>query len=101
MSVLRAVRIVSGATGWILVTLWLGLVGTVRIARVVFGLRRALATTLLCPRGHRVELYGAFRCPRCHAAREGRVFDPCPVCGARPAYIDCERCGLAVKAPIT
>jgi hypothetical protein len=88
------------AAVWIGGTLWLGLVGIVSGTRFLIRARRSFTTSLRCPRGHRVELYGTFRCPRCKALREGRAFDPCSICGARSTHLDCERCGLAVRDPL-
>lgn len=90
----------AGAAVWCVGTLWLGLVGIIAAVRFVGRARRSLSTTLRCPRGHSVELYGAFRCPRCKAVREGRAFDPCGICGSRSTHLDCARCGLAVKDPL-
>jgi hypothetical protein len=97
--VLGPVGTVFAIASWCVVTLWLGVVGIAEAARCVAGVRRSLTTTLRCPRGHRVELYGTFRCPRCKAVREGRAFDPCPICRARSTHLDCVRCGLAVRDP--
>jgi hypothetical protein len=85
---------------WCVATVWLGLVGISRAARFIGRARRSLATTMRCPRGHRVEVYGTFRCPRCKAVREGRAFDPCGICGSRSTHLDCVRCGLAVRDPL-
>ena len=89
-----------GAIVWTGITLWLGLVGTLAAVKYLARVRRSFVVSLRCPRGHRVEIYGVFRCPRCKAMREGRAFDPCDVCGARSTHIDCERCGLAVRDPL-
>ena len=91
---------IAGAVVWCVGTLWLGLAGIIRAVRFVDRARRSFATTLRCPRGHRVELYGTFRCPRCKAVREGRAFDPCGICGSRSTHLNCVRCGLAVRDPL-
>ena len=93
------VRLALAVLWWLHVTLWLGIVGLARLLGAVLRIRRLLQTSTRCPRGHRVELFGTFRCPRCKAAREGHAFDPCPHCGARASYLECERCGLAVRSP--
>jgi hypothetical protein len=85
---------------WCVGTVWLGLIGVVGAARFIARARRSLSTTLRCPFGHVVELYGTFRCTRCKAVREGRAFDPCGICGSRSTHLDCVRCGLAVKDPL-
>ncbi len=97
---LGPLALVATAALWCLVTLWLGVVGIVGAVRFVARARRSMTTTLRCPRGHRVEVYGTFRCPRCKAVREGYAFDPCSICGARSTHLDCVRCGLAVRDPM-
>jgi hypothetical protein len=84
---------------WLLVTLWLGLTACWQGARFVLRAPRIFTTSLRCPRGHRVNVYGAFTCRRCRGSFEGHAFDPCPLCGARARFISCPRCGLAVKDP--
>lgn len=97
---LGPIGVIGAALVWCLGTIWLGLVGIVRAAKFIGQARRSLSTTLRCGRGHVVELYGTFRCPRCKAVREGRAFDPCGICGARSTHLDCVRCGLAVRDPL-
>ena len=97
---LGPVGAICAAVLWCLVTIWLGVVGIIGAAGLIGRVRRSLSTTLRCPRGHVVELYGTFRCPRCKAVREGRAFDPCGICGSRSTHVDCVRCGLAVKDPL-
>ena len=75
-------------------------VGIVGAVRFIGRARRSFSTTMRCPRGHVVELYGTFRCPRCKAVREGRAFDSCGICGSWSTHLDCVRCGLAVKDPL-
>jgi hypothetical protein len=91
---------IAAAGVWSIATVWLGLIGVIRAVKFVGPVRRSFATTLRCPRGHPVELYGTFRCPRCKAVREGRAFDPCGICGSRSTHLDCVRCGLAVRDPL-
>lgn len=97
---LGPVGLIVSVGAWWVVTVWLGVVGVVSAARFIGRARRSLSTTLRCARGHVVELYGTFRCPRCKAVREGRAFDPCAICGARSTHLDCVRCGLAVRDPL-
>ena len=91
---------IAAAVVWSVATVWLGLNGIISAVKFVGRVRRSFATTLRCGRGHLVELYGTFRCPRCKAVREGRAFDPCGICGSRSTHLDCVRCGLAVKDPL-
>jgi len=82
---------------WSLVTIWLGVVGLWKAVRFLLHLSQGFSRTLRCPRGHAVDAFAPLRCGRCHAAFEGHVFDPCPVCGARARFIACPHCGLAVR----
>ena len=61
-------------------------------------LRRALAPTLLCPRGHEVAQYGVHRCSVCGAVSEGWLWQ-C-VCGAFAGHTKCQVCGLTVWNPL-
>jgi len=87
------VRILS----WCVVTLWFGVALIWRLLWFMAHVRQAFSRTLRCPRGHKVEAFGALRCGRCHAAFEGHIFDPCPACGAKVRYVACRHCGLAVR----
>lgn len=53
-----------------------------------------------CPRGHAVELIGAWKCPACHLVQEGHAFRPCPHCGEEPHAVLCA-CGLPVENPLS
>ncbi len=53
-----------------------------------------------CPRGHAVELIGAWRCPVCRLVHEGHGFAECPHCGEVPHAVNCA-CGLAVTSPLS
>jgi hypothetical protein len=97
---LGLVGTIAAIGAWIVATIWLGLTGIISAVKFLVRVRRSFATTLRCPRGHVVELYGTFRCPRCKAVREGRAFDHCGICGSRSTHLDCVRCGLAVKDPL-
>jgi hypothetical protein len=99
-SVRRTGVSVFHALAWIVVTLWLGVVGLWRAIRFLTHVRHGFSRTLRCPRGHEVDAYGPLRCGRCQAAFEGHVFDPCPVCGAKARFIACRSCGLALKDPL-
>ncbi len=61
-------------------------------------LRRALAPTLRCPRGHEVAQYGVHRCGVCGAISEGWLWQ-C-VCGAFAGHTRCQECGLTVWNPL-
>lgn len=98
--ILRLLVTAIRVTWWIAVTMWLGARGILSVLRFGARLPKAFAVSLVCPRGHQLELYGTFKCSRCKAGREGAAFDPCGVCGARASYLRCDRCGLAVKAPL-
>ena len=104
---MRVIGLVRGAlrTGrfavvmfvWLVVTVWLGLAGLWRVVWFLTHVRQAFARTLRCPRGHALDAFAPLRCGRCQAAFEGRVFDPCPVCGAQARFIACPTCGLSVR----
>lgn len=85
------------ALGWVagLVVLaaWLVLLG-----RDSLRLRRALAPTLPCPRGHAVPQYGVHRCSACGAVTEGWLWQ-CE-CGASAGHARCPTCGLSVWNPL-
>lgn len=85
------------AFGWILVTLWLGVVGIWNAAWLLIHIQQAFSRTLHCPRGHAVDAFGPLRCGRCDARFEAGIFDPCPACGAGARFIACPTCGLAVR----
>ena len=90
----------------LLVAPWILIAIGFAIARVAFALRNGLrrlrfasAARMICPRGHRTELYGIFEC-RCGALFAGWAFGRCPICRESCGYVPCEHCSLAVKNPL-
>lgn len=84
--------------GWIpgLVVLGLALIAFVlRAVRV----RRALRSTVRCPRGHDVPTYGLYRCTSCGATTESWAWR-CPHCRAESGFLGCPTCGLSVRSPL-
>lgn len=60
---------------------------------------RALAAAQTrCPRGHVVELVGAWQCG-CGYVWRGHAWESCPLEGTRAHYIYCA-CGCSVRSPI-
>ena len=53
-----------------------------------------------CPRGHLVELVGAWECGSCHGTFEGQAWSSCPHCGTVTHSVRCP-CGLCVISPIS
>lgn len=55
---------------------------------------------IFCPSGHRVPVYGKWRCPACHAIWEGPGHR-CPCCFSPMKYLVCQEpgCGMATKLP--
>lgn len=96
---LWAVRLVLRIIGFTLETVILGGIFLWRMSGWIRRLPHTLATEIQCPRGHRVPLDGLTKCSSCGAVREGSLLR-CFVCGARPTYIICPRCGLAVGNPL-
>jgi len=90
---------VARALIWTAGTVWLGAVTFVRLARYLFHLRRALAETQRCPRGHVTPTYGVFECS-CGALHEGWAFSPCRICGQSAGWIPCTVCGLPIRNPL-
>lgn len=68
--------------------------------------RRARKRALLakvevaCPRGHVVELTGAWSCGSCQGTFEGHAWSSCPHCGAVTHATSCP-CGLSVVNPLS
>jgi len=88
----------AAAFGWVAGLIVLAVAIPKAIAYLL-RLRRALAPTTTCPRGHVVEQYGTFRCA-C-----GRVSDSwiwrCPSpCRRVSGYVRCPTCGIAVDNPM-
>jgi hypothetical protein len=55
---------------------------------------------LPCPGcGQSISLLGRWQCT-CHYVFDGFYFMRCPVCGAKPPYIHCQRCGVGIKNPM-
>src|SRR2546425_5064358 len=86
--------------GWIVATVWLGAEALWSAFRFLVRSPHVFARQVRCPRGHTVEVYGAFACGKCGAAFEGHAFDPCPICGARARFINCPTCHLALRDPL-
>jgi hypothetical protein len=97
---LRILKQAVRALAWMFVTLWLGGQVLVRWGRILDRSHLLLAQTVRCPRGHRVPLYGVYRCSTCRATMEGHVFRPCPSCGSVPTFTPCPRCRIAVRNPL-
>ncbi|MBI1797171.1 MAG: hypothetical protein HYR74_08980 [Candidatus Eisenbacteria bacterium] len=93
LSILRIV-------GWIVGTVWLGAAVVWKACRFLARAPQVFARQARCPRGHAVEVYGAFACGKCGAAFEGHAFDPCPICGAKAHFIACPTCHLAIRDPL-
>lgn len=85
------------ALGWIAGLAILAVWTLVRL-HAYLRLRRALAPTARCPRGHAVPQYGVHRCGVCGAVTEGWLWQ-C-VCGAFAAHTRCPTCGLTVWNPL-
>lgn len=49
---------------------------------------------------HEHNSSGAWQCPKCGAKHMGWVWDACPICNTVAAYIDCEKCGMAIGNPM-
>jgi len=101
-------RVLLGLTWLALVVPWvafaLGRAATRHVVsqgRALLALRYALATHVVCPRGHRTETRGVFECATCHGLFAGWAFGPCLVCWAGCGHIACDHrgCGLAIRNP--
>lgn len=88
------------AAVWVAVTTWLGARALWRGGLATVRLRHVLGTTMRCPRGHRVPLYGVHRCGSCHASIEGYIFRRCRFCGSTPTWTPCTKCRLGVGNPL-
>ena len=84
--------------GLLVTPLWL-LWGLVRTSGRVLRVGVSLVDVVPCPDGHPNRVYGTWVCRGCGARFRGYAFAPCPVCGGVAAYISCESCGLAIRAP--
>ncbi len=87
----------------VLVTLpWAIVVALLRVVvalvRFPAAFRAKRAEFLLCPSGHRNQVFGRWTCG-CGAAYLGHAFGPCPVCGMPAGWVRCEVCGLALRSP--
>lgn len=96
---LRIARAATGVSLWILSTIWLGARALWRATALAWRVREFFSKTTRCPRGHRVGVYGVHVCSACHGVIEGWVWRECPICGSRPAWTPCPRCGLSVRGP--
>ncbi len=86
------------AFGWVpgVVLLLVAMIAfLVRAAR----LRRALRSTISCPRGHTVPVYGIYRCSSCGTVTESWAWR-CPWCRAESGYVACPTCGLSCPSPL-
>jgi hypothetical protein len=70
----------------------------VSLLRLPGRLRAMHAAVLECPAGHPNPVMGRWTCG-CGATYLGHAFGPCPICGLPAGWVDCERCGLAIRSP--
>lgn len=84
---------------WTAGTIWLGAVTLWRLVALLLRLRRDLAETQRCPRGHETPVYGVFECS-CGAIHEGWAFSACRICGLSAGWIPCAVCGLPIRNPM-
>jgi len=96
----RIGRSVAKVTVWILATTWIGGRALWRACVLAVHAKELFSQTTRCARNHRVPLYGVYTCGGCRAVSEGYVFRPCRVCGLRPSWTSCPRCGLSVRNPV-
>lgn len=96
----RVLRQALGVAAWILATIWIGARVLCRMWAVADRSHVFLSQVARCPRGHRVALYGVYRCAGCRATLEGYVFRPCRFCGSTPSWTPCSKCHLSVPNPL-
>lgn len=94
-----ALLAVAAAFGWVAGLIVLAVVIPRAIAYLL-RLRRSLAPTTTCPRGHVVEQYGTFRCA-CGRVSDSWIWQcPSPLCRRVSGYVRCPTCGAAVDNPM-
>lgn len=71
-----------------------------RAAQSIRAAKHSLDTHATCPAGHASALHGTFECRSCGALFAGFAFAECPVCSEICGYVQCERCGLAIRNPL-
>lgn len=96
---LKVLTTTARIMGWVVATMWLGMVATWRLGVLVSRWRQVMAETRFCPRGHVTAMYGVYEC-RCGALVEDWVFARCRVCGQSAGWTPCATCALCIKNPL-
>src|SRR6185295_5467680 len=96
---LRIIQTTLGVALWLLETVWIGGKALRRSAMLLLRWRRINAQVLLCPRGHRVPVYGLWDCA-CGSRFDGWAFARCVNCHETGTFLACGVCGLPVRNPL-